>query len=149
MAYLAPEDGRAFACTTRLDRFLGSRRRKIARALGVTVAAIALSPASAIAVDRDATPSTFASVFSSAAAGDTIRLASGSYGNFRGALKSGTVTITAQPGDARLEIGALAATWHSTAPPRAPRLRSTTKPWILPADETCCPGRFELRVGEH
>ena len=74
----------------------GSIRRAV---MGVVVlAACAVSPSAASAADRPATPSTFASVFSSAQAGDRILLASGSYGTFSGAAKPGTVTITPQPG---------------------------------------------------
>ena len=47
---------------------------------------------------RSADPSTFASAFSAAVAGDVICLASGDYGTFAGALKSGTVTIKPQTG---------------------------------------------------
>lgn len=46
----------------------------------------------------DATPATFSAVFDSAGAGAVICLAGGSYGVFRGALKSGTVTIKPQGG---------------------------------------------------
>jgi hypothetical protein len=45
-----------------------------------------------------ASTSTFASEFSAASAGQTICLASGDYGSFKGASKPGTVTITEQPG---------------------------------------------------
>ncbi|RKQ85071.1 uncharacterized protein DUF4082, partial [Solirubrobacter pauli] len=48
--------------------------------------------------DRSATTSTFASVFSAATAGQTICLASGSYGTFKGSAKSGPVTITEAAG---------------------------------------------------
>lgn len=63
---------------------------------------------SALAGDRDATPSTFASVFSSAAGRRHDPSCIRESRDVRGALKSGTVTITARPGDARLAIGALA-----------------------------------------
>ena len=47
-----------------------------------------------------ANPSNLAGVFSSAKGGDTIRLAGGDYGVFRGAQKSGEVTLEAAPGAA-------------------------------------------------
>src|SRR4051812_38564878 len=52
----------------------------------------------AAAADLHATPSTFSSVFSGAKAGDTVYLAAGSYGTFTGAVKSGLVTVTGEPG---------------------------------------------------
>jgi len=61
-------------------------------------AMLVAAPACAAATERQATPQTFAATFADAAAGDTIRLAAGDYGVFRGALKSGTVTIAPQPG---------------------------------------------------
>jgi hypothetical protein len=49
--------------------------------------------------DRTATSAeSLAGKFSSARAGDTVCLASGSYGTFRGGVKSGTVTVRPQPG---------------------------------------------------
>jgi hypothetical protein len=50
--------------------------------------ASALIPAGAAAATLNATSSDLSSVFSSAQAGGTIRLASGSYGTFRGAMRS-------------------------------------------------------------
>ena len=72
-----------------------TRSRAIVAALAVT--ATLLTPAAANAVERHATPSTLSAVFSSAKAGDTIRLASGNYGTFRGGTKSGMVTLSPEP----------------------------------------------------
>jgi hypothetical protein len=55
--------------------------------------------AAASAADLTATPSTLASVFSSAQPGDRILLAAGTY-SFSGGTKSGTVTLTPQSGAA-------------------------------------------------
>ena len=44
----------------------------------------ALVPVAAQAADSHATPSSFASMFSAAQGGDTVFLASGSYGSFNG-----------------------------------------------------------------
>jgi hypothetical protein len=57
-------------------------------------------PAAALAhgATLNATPSTIASVFAHADAGDTIVLASGHYGTFRGAVKAGMVTVEPAPG---------------------------------------------------
>jgi hypothetical protein len=46
----------------------------------------------------NATPSTLATVFAHADGGDTIVLASGDYGTFRGAIKVGMVTLEPAPG---------------------------------------------------
>lgn len=70
----------------------------LAQLLAIAVAIVSVLPGSARAADRDATPATFAGVFAASTAGDTIRLASGDYGVFHGALKAGMVTITAQTG---------------------------------------------------
>ncbi|HWC25815.1 MAG TPA: hypothetical protein VG474_04455 [Solirubrobacteraceae bacterium] len=70
-----------------------SWRRAHAVALALAVLGAGAAPACARAAELSATPSTFAGVFSRAQAGDTIRLASGNYGTFRGALKSGMVTV--------------------------------------------------------
>jgi hypothetical protein len=99
MPRFAREDGPASACPRRSDRSQDGRRwKKLARLLGLAVAAIGVLPGSALAVDRNATPSTFAGVFAASTGGDTVRLASGDYGVFRGALRSGMVTINAQAG---------------------------------------------------
>ena len=62
------------------------------------LAAVLVPPSPASAIDRHATPTSFASVFSGAQAGDTIRLAAGSYGTFSGGSKPSTVTITPEAG---------------------------------------------------
>ena len=72
--------------------------RAQAVALALAVLGAGAAPACARAAELSATPSTFAGVFSGAQAGDTIRLASGNYGTFRGALKSGMVTIAPHSG---------------------------------------------------
>ena len=53
---------------------------------------------SAFGADLHVTPSTFSSAFGTAKAGDTLHLAAGNYGTFTGAMKSGLVTITPEPG---------------------------------------------------
>jgi hypothetical protein len=55
-------------------------------------------PGVASAADFHATPSTFASLFSQAQSGDTVYLASGSYGSWSGGAKSGMVTVAAEAG---------------------------------------------------
>lgn len=63
------------------------------------VAALLLAlPATAGAATLHATPSTFASVYASAQGGDTVLLASGSYGSFSGAAKTGMVTVDEESG---------------------------------------------------
>lgn len=74
------------------------RRCHLGVLLAATIAAIATLPAAASAATLSATPSSLASVFSSAQAGDTILLGSGSYGTFRGAMKPGRVTIAEAAG---------------------------------------------------
>jgi hypothetical protein len=64
----------------------------------VVVALAALLPGVAAAADLHATPSTFASMFSQAQSGDTVFLASGSYGSWNGGAKSGMVTVAADAG---------------------------------------------------
>jgi hypothetical protein len=64
----------------------------------LVAAAILVLPAGASAATLQATPSNLSSVYSSAKAGDTIQLASGSYGSFTGASKSGMVTLKAASG---------------------------------------------------
>jgi len=73
--------------------------RLLLAALTCAVLSFALA-APARAADRSASPSTLASVFSTAQSGDRILLESGSYGTFRGGQKPGTVTIRPQPGAA-------------------------------------------------
>jgi hypothetical protein len=58
----------------------------------------ALVPCAAQAADSHATPSTFASLFSSAQGGDTVFLAAGNYGSFNGGQKSSVVTVKPEPG---------------------------------------------------
>ena len=60
----------------------------------------ALVPCAAQAADSHATPSTFASLFSSAQGGDTVYMAAGSYGAFNGGSKSSVVTVKPEPGAA-------------------------------------------------
>ena len=48
--------------------------------------------------ERSATPANLESVFAAADAGDTIRLATGDYGTFRGGAKSGSVTLAPAAG---------------------------------------------------
>ncbi len=57
-------------------------------------------PARAHAEELSATPETLAGVFAAANGGDTIRLASGVYGTFRGGAKPATVTLAPAPGAA-------------------------------------------------
>ena len=63
-----------------------------------SVLTLAVAPAAASAATLNADPSNFQAVFSSAAGGDVIQLASGSYGDFSGGSKPSTVTIVPQPG---------------------------------------------------
>jgi hypothetical protein len=56
-----------------------------------------IAPSASSAATLQATPSNLSSVFSSAAAGDTIQLSSGSY-SFSGGTKSGMVTLTPASG---------------------------------------------------
>jgi hypothetical protein len=79
------------------DGHAGLRPRFRLSVLAALACCVAL-PATAGAATLNATPSNLASVFSSAQAGDVIELASGSYGNFGGSAKSGTVTIRPQAG---------------------------------------------------
>ena len=63
------------------------------------VLTLAVAPAAGAAT-LNADPSNFRAVFSSAAGGDVIQLASGNYGDFSGGSKPATVTIVPQPGAA-------------------------------------------------
>src|SRR5689334_12226579 len=72
--------------------------RHLCAALAVLVALLVAAPGIASASDLRATPSTFASVFSQAQAGDTVYLASGSYGSWNGGAKAGMVTVAADAG---------------------------------------------------
>ncbi len=69
--------------------------RAIAAALTIAVALLAAPTADAI--ERHATPSNLTTVFSNARANDTILLASGDYGTFRGGIKPGMVTLAPEP----------------------------------------------------
>ena len=64
----------------------------------VVAALAALLPGVASAADFHATPSTFASMFSQAQGGDTVYLASGSYGSWNGGAKSSMVVVAADSG---------------------------------------------------
>src|SRR5262245_22852736 len=77
------------------SRAFAGRRSAIAAA---AVAGLLFVPATASAVDRTATTSTFASVVAASQGGDRILLASGDYGTFSGVSKSSMLTIAAQPG---------------------------------------------------
>src|ERR1700754_2611212 len=67
--------------------------------LAALVSTMAFGPSLAHAADLNATTSNFSSVYSSAAGGDTIHLASGDYGTWNPSTsKSSTVTITPQSG---------------------------------------------------
>ncbi len=55
-------------------------------------------PKGAHAADLPATPETLTSVFAAASGDDTIRLASGDYGTFRGGRKQAAVTLAPAPG---------------------------------------------------
>ena len=66
--------------------------------VGALAAIAALVPSAATAADFHATPSSFASMFSQAQGGDTVYLASGSYGSWNGGAKSGMVTVAADAG---------------------------------------------------
>ena len=77
--------------------------RAIAAALTIAVALLAAPTADAI--ERHATPSNLTTVFSNARANDTILLASGNYGTFRGGIKSGMVTLAPEPrADVTMEL---------------------------------------------
>ena len=78
---------------------LGFGRVINSRAIGtaLTFAVALLATPTADAIERHATPSNLTTVFSNARGGDTIRLASGNYGTFRGGIKSGMVTLAPEP----------------------------------------------------
>ena len=57
-----------------------------------------MAPQAVAAGTLTATPSTLASVFAKAQPGQTIELAGGNYGTFRGGSKPGNVTLKRQPG---------------------------------------------------
>jgi len=72
------------------------------KSLGWLTAVVIAAPCSgtASAADLPATPGSLPSVFASAQTGDTIVLGAGSYGVFRGGMKSGNVTLKPQSGAA-------------------------------------------------
>lgn len=75
------------------------RRSAQTAAAGMIVAALACA-GSAQARTFHAGPGSFGHAFASAHGGDTVLLGSGDYGTFRGARKSGMVTVRAAPGAA-------------------------------------------------
>jgi hypothetical protein len=82
-------------------------RTLIVRWIAATVACLAavLLAGVADAAERHATPDTLSRVFANARGGDTIHLASGSYGEFRGGMKSGRVRlIPARGANPRMSI---------------------------------------------
>ena len=82
-----------------MARWFSFNRRRTGLILVSTVAAsVALLPSAASAAEFHATPSTFASMFSQAQGGDTVYLASGSYGSFSGGAKSSMVVAAADSG---------------------------------------------------
>jgi hypothetical protein len=72
----------------------------VVTALIAGAALVASLPGATAAGDKPATPDTLARIFADAQSGDTILLASGDYGKFDGAMKSGEVVLRAQPGAA-------------------------------------------------
>src|SRR4051795_8565351 len=82
-----------------MARWFSFNRRRTGLILVSTVAAsVALLPSAARATDFHATPSSFASMFSQAQGGDTVYLASGSYGSWGGGAKSSMVVVAADAG---------------------------------------------------
>jgi hypothetical protein len=79
---------------------ISTAARGLAIALVAGAAFLAVRPGAAARSDSTATPASLASVFAAARPGDTILLASGYYGVFKGAMKSGEVTLRPQPGAA-------------------------------------------------
>jgi Right handed beta helix region len=76
-----------------------SSANKLLSGLAATVAAVAIvAPGSAPGAELSASPSNLDAVFAKANPGDTIRLESGSYGRFRGAMKPGRVSLRPAPG---------------------------------------------------
>src|SRR4051794_8168874 len=72
--------------------------RHLCAALAVLVVLLTAAPGIAGAADFHATPSSFASMFSQAQGGDTVYLASGSYGSWSGGAKSSMVVVAADAG---------------------------------------------------
>src|SRR3954449_12597235 len=82
-----------------MARWFSFNRRRTGLILVSTLAAsVALLPSAARAADFHATPSSFASMFSQAQGGDTVYLASGSYGSWSGGAKSSMVVVAADAG---------------------------------------------------
>ena len=79
--------------------------RHLCVALAVLVALVMAAPGIAGAAEFHATPSTFASMFSQAQGGDTVYLASGSYGSWNGGAKSSMVVVAADSGAAPTMAG--------------------------------------------
>src|SRR4051795_3917178 len=79
-------------------RFSFNRRRTGLILVSTVAASAALLPSAARATDFHATPSSFASMFSQAQGGDTVYLASGSYGSWSGGAKSSMVVVAADAG---------------------------------------------------
>src|SRR4051795_6786157 len=79
-------------------RFSFNRRRTGLILVSTVAASATLLPSAARAADFHATPSSFASMFSQAQGGDTVYLASGSYGSWSGGAKSSMVVVAADAG---------------------------------------------------
>lgn len=75
-----------------------ARRHFLGGLIALLTLAFAGVPGQALAADIPVVPATFEIAFAAAQAGDTLLLASGNYGHFEGAMKSGEVTIKAQNG---------------------------------------------------
>ena len=76
------------------------RGRSVALIAGLALATAGSACSHSMAADVSASPSTLSAVFAAAGAGDTILLDAGDYGTFRGAMKSGMVTLRAKAGAA-------------------------------------------------
>jgi hypothetical protein len=74
------------------------RGPSIALIAGLALATAGVACNDSMAANASASPSTLASVFAAAGAGDTILLEAGDYGTFRGAMKAGMVTLRSKPG---------------------------------------------------
>jgi hypothetical protein len=90
---------RAATASPRRPEGRASRGPRIGRVAAAALSLVAVAlPASAQAATLQATPTSFSSVFSAAQGGDTLLLASGSYGSFNGGAKSSMVTIAPELG---------------------------------------------------
>src|SRR4051812_16066073 len=85
-------------CIYMARRFSFNRRRTGLILVSTVAASATLLPSAARAADFHATPSSFASMFSQAQGGDTVYLASGSYGSWSGGAKSSMVVVAADAG---------------------------------------------------